>query len=76
MKANLPDSPTTVDRAATYEEVRAAAVSFPDLIEECSGSILHEIAGDSGGYIRISADDLEAAGMIEEWMECKTTLVN
>jgi hypothetical protein len=73
MKANVLKTPTAVDRLATSDEIRAALMLFPDPIEEYSQELLHEVAADFGGYIRIPARELEASLLVEDWIEEQKT---
>jgi hypothetical protein len=66
MKSDIINAPTTMDRFATLDEIRAAVLPFPDPIEECDAETIHEIASDTGGYVRISAAIFETALMVEE----------
>jgi hypothetical protein len=76
MKPDQLKSPITVDRPATSEEVRAAALHFPDPIEEYRAEILREIEMDLGGYIRIPSVDLETSLLVEEFLQEQDTLPN
>lgn len=76
MKPNLTKTPITVDRLATSDEIRAAILSFPDPLEECSSEIVREIAADVGEYVRISALDFETLRLIEEMTEEQNTLAD
>ncbi len=73
MKPNLIKTPITVDPLATSDEIRAAILTFPDPLEECSTEIVREIAADVGGYIRISAVEFETVRLIEEMIEEQDT---
>lgn len=73
MKANVLKTPTAVDRLSTSDEIRAALMLFPDPIEEYSRELLHEVAADFGGHIRIPARELEASVLVEDWIEEQKT---
>jgi hypothetical protein len=73
MKLNLIETPITVDRLATSDEIRAAVLSSPDPLEEYRTEIVREIAADVGGYIRISAVEFETFRLIEEMIEEQDT---
>ena len=66
MKANIVTAPSTLDRLATADEIRAALLPDSDLTEEGDTEIFHEIAADTGGYVRIPAEVFETAMMVEE----------
>ncbi len=65
MKANIITAANTVDRLATADEIRAALLPDTDHAEENDVEIFHEIAADTGGYVRISSSVFETAIMVE-----------
>jgi hypothetical protein len=73
MKPDLIETPVTVDRLATSDEIRAAILTFPNPMDECRTEILREIASDVGGYIRISAVEFETFRLFEEMIEEQDT---
>ena len=76
MKPNAIRNTTTVDRLATADEIHAAVLIFPDPVQECTADILHEIPYDFGGYVRVSAADLETSLMVEELIREYDTLLD
>jgi hypothetical protein len=64
-KPGLTQPPISVDRLATSDEIRAAVLGFPDPIEEYRGEFLREIAADVGGYVRLSAVEIEISLLVE-----------
>jgi hypothetical protein len=76
MKADMLKTTVAVDRLATSDEIRTALLPFPDPIEECSKELLHEIAADLGGYVRIPARELEASLLLEDWTREQKTWDN
>jgi hypothetical protein len=62
-----------VDRLATSDEIRAAVLKFPDPIEEYRSEILREIAADFGGYVRLSAVEIEISLLVEELLQVQRT---
>jgi len=67
MKPDFSNAPSTVDRLATADEIRAAVVPFSDPDEQRHEEIFHEIPKDTGGYVRITATELETALLVEAW---------
>jgi hypothetical protein len=66
LKPGLTSPPIWVDRLATSDEVRGAALCFPDPVEEYRAEILCEIIADFGGYVRLSAVEIEISLLVEE----------
>ena len=55
-----------MDRLATPDEIRAAALPFSDTTLENRAEILCEIAADVGGYVRIPAVEFETSLLVDE----------
>lgn len=55
---------STVDRLATADEIRAALLPTSVLAEKCEMEMFHEIAADTGGYVRISAEVFDSAMLV------------
>jgi hypothetical protein len=75
MKSNLIHTPIIVDRMATADEIRAAALPASDRLEEEEGTseMFHEFPLDTGGYVRISGAEFEIASMVAEMTREKCT---
>ncbi len=56
---------STMDRIATTEEIRNAVEPFHNHISSSANEIPIEIPSDLGGYIRISAEELEFLYLID-----------
>jgi hypothetical protein len=69
IKPGLTNPPILVDRLATADEIRAAALYFPNPIEEYRTEILREIAADVGGYVRLSAVEIGTSLLVEELIQ-------
>jgi hypothetical protein len=69
MKPDLIASPIEVDRAATPEEIRTAVLPLPDGPAGCGPDTAYEIASDLGGYVRISAEELESFRLVAKLLE-------
>jgi hypothetical protein len=54
-----------LDRLATSDEIRAAVVRFPNPVEKYRAKTLCEITADFGGYVRLSAMEIEISLLVE-----------
>ena len=66
MKPIAFHAPTTVDRLATADEIRAAALPSSDPTKKGATEMFHEFPSDTGGYVRISAVVFETAMIVGE----------
>ena len=62
-----------MDRFATSDEIRAAVSRFPNPVEEYRAEILCEITADFGGYVRLSAMEIEISLLVEELIQGQRT---
>jgi hypothetical protein len=76
MKPNSIKAPIAVDRLATPDEILAADLLFSDPLEQYDAEVMTEIAADLGGYVRISALELETSLLVEEFSRKEDTRPN
>jgi hypothetical protein len=69
VKPALTRPPILVDRPATSDEIREAVLCFRDPVEEYRAEILCEITADFGGYVRLSAIEIEISLLVEEMIQ-------
>jgi hypothetical protein len=76
VKPNSIKAPIDVDRLATPDEILAADLLFSDPLEQYGAEVMTEIAADLGGYVRISALELETSLLVEELSRKEDTRPN
>jgi hypothetical protein len=69
VKPGLTTPPISVDRLATSDEIREAVLCLPDPFEEYRAELLCEITADFGGYVRLSAMEIEISLLVEEMIQ-------
>ena len=69
MKSDCQQTPISVDRLATSEEIRAAISLCSDATEEYVATPVWDIAADLGGYVRIPSLEIETIRLVEELLE-------
>jgi hypothetical protein len=60
MEMEAFDVDTAPDRFATIDEIRAALRTLPDLYFGFTNGTLWEIASDTGGFVSLEMEDVEA----------------
>jgi len=76
MKSDMFNTPVTVARVATLDEIRAAISPFCDSLEDDASELLCEIATDAGGYVRITDVERETSRLVEELTRDQETWLN
>ena len=76
MKSDMSNTPISVARVATLDEIRAAISPFCDSLEDCSSDVLCEIAADLGGYVRFTDVERETSRLVDELTREQETWLN